>query len=59
MDSSKKTFVKGDDADNVQWMDIDGDIELYANHKEFIEKIAKKYRAHWKPEQKKSKKSKK
>lgn len=49
----------GDDADNVKWMDIDGDIELYANHKDFIEKIAIKYKAHWKPEEKKSKKSKK
>lgn len=37
----------GDDASNVQWMDIDSSIELYATHKEFIQKVANKYKAHW------------
>ncbi len=37
----------GDDASNVQWMEINSDIQLYATHKEFIEKVAKKLNAHW------------
>lgn len=45
---SKNTIFKnfelkaGDDAANVTWMDINADINLYATHKEFVEKVAKK-----------------
>ena len=37
----------GDDAGSVTWKDIDQSISLYANHKIFIEKIAKLHNAHW------------
>lgn len=37
----------GDDATNVDWLDIHDGIELYATHKEFIQKVAEKYKAHW------------
>ncbi len=51
-DGNNKVFKNfelkaGDDASNVQWMDINSDIQLYATHKEFIEKVANKYKAHW------------
>ncbi|XP_043597388.1 ADP-ribose pyrophosphatase, mitochondrial isoform X2 [Bombus pyrosoma] len=40
-------LVAGDDALNVQWMDIDKNLNLYANHSEFIKKTAEKRNAHW------------
>lgn len=52
-DGSNKVFKNfelkaGDDASSVTWMDINSDIELYATHKQFIEQVANKYKAHWK-----------
>ncbi len=38
----------GDDATHVTWMDIDSELKLYATHKDFIEKVASKHKAHWK-----------
>lgn len=49
----------GDDATNVKWMDIDSDMELYASHKQFIEAVANKYKAHWSKPMPKPTKSKK
>lgn len=37
----------GDDAGNVKWMDIDKSLELYANHRDFISKVAERLNAHW------------
>lgn len=37
----------GDDAQNVQWMDVDGSLNLYASHCNFIEAVVKKLKAHW------------
>ncbi|XP_012277187.1 ADP-ribose pyrophosphatase, mitochondrial [Orussus abietinus] len=37
----------GDDASNVRWMDISAQLNLYANHSEFIKRIAHKRGAHW------------
>lgn len=40
-------FEAGDDAKNVRWLDIDEDIQLYANHREMIANVASLHRAHW------------
>ncbi|KAF3420041.1 hypothetical protein E2986_05131 [Frieseomelitta varia] len=40
-------LVAGDDARNVKWMDIDRNLNLYANHSEFIKKTTVKLDAHW------------
>ncbi|KAK1135724.1 ADP-ribose pyrophosphatase, mitochondrial [Melipona bicolor] len=40
-------LIAGDDARNVKWMDIDRNLNLYANHSEFIKKTAEKLDAHW------------
>ena len=40
-------LVAGDDARNVKWMDIDRNLNLYANHSEFIKKTVEKHNAHW------------
>ena len=37
----------GDDAAHVQWMDIGSDLNLYANHREFIASVVKLLGAHW------------
>ncbi|XP_014216844.1 putative nudix hydrolase 6 [Copidosoma floridanum] len=37
----------GDDAKNVKWMDINKELSLYASHKDFIEKVAKRHNACW------------
>ncbi|XP_066928249.1 putative nudix hydrolase 6 isoform X1 [Clytia hemisphaerica] len=37
----------GDDAQAVRWMTIDGDIQLYASHKDFIEKVCTRLGAHF------------
>ena len=51
-DESGKLFDKitlnaGDDAQNVQWVDIDRNLKLYANHLKFIELTVKKRSGHW------------
>lgn len=40
-------LTAGDDACNVKWMDIDGKLNLYANHSEFIKRTVQKHDAHW------------
>lgn len=37
----------GDDACNVRWMDLDKEINLYANHGEFVKKAVLQRDAHW------------
>lgn len=37
----------GDDAQNVRWLDINKDLDLYANHAKFIETVIKNLNAHW------------
>lgn len=37
----------GDDAQAVKWMAIADDIQLYASHKHFIEKVCEKLGAHF------------
>lgn len=37
----------GDDAKNVQWMDIDQSLGLYASHSYFIQTAAMLHGAHW------------
>ncbi|CAL4134106.1 unnamed protein product [Meganyctiphanes norvegica] len=37
----------GDDAQAVKWMDIGQELGLYASHRDFIETVAQKHKAHW------------
>lgn len=37
----------GDDAAHVQWIVLDASLQLYANHKLFIEKVVENRKAHW------------
>ncbi|XP_046327185.2 ADP-ribose pyrophosphatase, mitochondrial-like isoform X2 [Haliotis rufescens] len=37
----------GDDAVGVQWMDVDHSLQLYASHRDFIQKTAEKLQASW------------
>lgn len=43
----KLALKAGDDARNVRWMDINKEINLYANHSEFIKKTVLQRNAHW------------
>ncbi|KAJ7990020.1 hypothetical protein DPEC_G00310530 [Dallia pectoralis] len=44
---SELPLQAGDDAGQVQWMDIDTALPLYASHSHFLEVVAKKRCAHW------------
>nr|XP_053628407.1 ADP-ribose pyrophosphatase, mitochondrial-like [Cherax quadricarinatus] len=37
----------GDDAQAVKWQDISSQLNLYASHRDFIQKVAEKHNAHW------------
>lgn len=37
----------GDDAKDIDWIDINNNLKLYASHVNFIEIVAKKRKAHW------------
>ncbi|CAH1107185.1 unnamed protein product [Psylliodes chrysocephalus] len=37
----------GDDAQSVQWMDVDKNIDLYASHSNFIKSVADRLKSHW------------
>ncbi|KAK9888262.1 hypothetical protein WA026_000525 [Henosepilachna vigintioctopunctata] len=43
----KFNLKAGDDAKNVQWISIDKNLDLYASHCSFIEKVAHLHNAHW------------
>lgn len=45
--TSQISLNAGDDAQSVRWIDIDGQIKLYANHLKFIEIAVKNRDAHW------------
>lgn len=44
---SQLKFQAGDDAKNLQWMDLGREIKLYASHKDFLQKVAAMKHAHW------------
>lgn len=46
-DVGKFDLKAGDDAKNVQWMDVDRNLSLYANHSNFIRAVANLHNAHW------------
>lgn len=41
------TFKAGSDAKHVKWLDVDQHLNLYANHKEFVEMTVDSLNAHW------------
>ena len=41
------SLTPGDDAGSAKWQDIDGSLNLYANHKQFIHKVAEMHNSHW------------
>ncbi|XP_069005860.1 ADP-ribose pyrophosphatase, mitochondrial isoform X1 [Embiotoca jacksoni] len=44
---SKLPLQAGDDAGQVQWVDVDSSFALYASHSHFLELVAKERKAHW------------
>ncbi|XP_037544853.1 ADP-ribose pyrophosphatase, mitochondrial [Nematolebias whitei] len=44
---SELPLQAGDDAGQVQWVDIDSSFTLYANHSHFLQLVAKERNAHW------------
>ncbi|XP_072376575.1 ADP-ribose pyrophosphatase, mitochondrial [Diabrotica undecimpunctata] len=43
----KFNLTAGDDAQNVTWMDVDRNIDLYASHSNFIKAVVDKLGSHW------------
>ncbi|XP_048752926.1 ADP-ribose pyrophosphatase, mitochondrial-like isoform X2 [Ostrea edulis] len=43
----KIDLCAGDDAMNVQWMDLSGSLDLYASHVDFLLEVAKRHSASW------------
>ncbi|CAG5897620.1 unnamed protein product, partial [Menidia menidia] len=43
---SELPLQAGDDAGQVQWVDVDSSLALYANHSHFLELVAKEKKAH-------------
>ncbi len=37
----------GDDAQALQWMDVDATVDLYASHKDIVKKATEELDAHW------------
>ncbi|KAM9394081.1 ADP-ribose pyrophosphatase, mitochondrial [Pholidichthys leucotaenia] len=44
---SELPLQAGDDAGQVQWVDVDSSLALYASHSHFLELVAKERKAHW------------
>ncbi|XP_053194574.1 ADP-ribose pyrophosphatase, mitochondrial [Scomber japonicus] len=44
---SELPLQAGDDAGQVQWVDVDSSFPLYANHSHFLQLVAKERKAHW------------
>lgn len=40
-------YEAGDDAQNVKWLDVNSNITLYANHKDFVKQVVDKLDAFW------------
>lgn len=43
----KLNLHAGDDAQAVKWQDISHQLDLYASHRDFVQKVAEKHCAHW------------
>lgn len=43
----KFNLQAGDDAQNVRWMDIDKNLNLYASHYDLIKNVAERLNSHW------------
>lgn len=44
---SELPLQAGDDAGQVQWVDVNSSFALYASHSHFLELVAKERKAHW------------
>lgn len=44
---SELPLQAGDDAGQVQWVDVDSSFPLYASHSSFLEQVANKRKSHW------------
>ncbi|XP_047427154.1 ADP-ribose pyrophosphatase, mitochondrial [Mugil cephalus] len=44
---SELPLQAGDDAGQVQWMDVDSSVPFYASHSRFLQLVAKERKAHW------------
>uniref|UniRef100_A0A3Q3KGW6 ADP-ribose pyrophosphatase, mitochondrial n=1 Tax=Monopterus albus TaxID=43700 RepID=A0A3Q3KGW6_MONAL len=44
---SELPLQAGDDAGQVQWVDVDSSFALYASHSHFLELVARERKAHW------------
>lgn len=44
---SRVPLLAGDDAQSVQWLAIDGYLDLYANHYDFIRKTCELHHAYF------------
>ncbi|XP_051243223.1 ADP-ribose pyrophosphatase, mitochondrial isoform X2 [Dicentrarchus labrax] len=44
---SELPLQAGDDAGQVQWVDVDSSFPLYASHSDFLKLVAKERKAHW------------
>lgn len=44
---SELPLQAGDDAGQVQWVDVDSSFPFYASHSSFLEQVAKKRKSHW------------
>jgi ADP-ribose pyrophosphatase len=40
-------LIAGDDAKHVRWTDISSNLNLYANHRDFILKVVEMRNGHW------------
>ena len=40
-------FEAGDDAGKVKWLDLNREVQLYANHKKIVQNVIDKLKADW------------
>lgn len=40
-------LMGGDDAMRAKWLDLDRDVQLYANHATIVEQVVQLHDAHW------------
>lgn len=40
-------FEAGDEAQSVRWLDVSGELQLYANHEDIVKQVADKLDAFW------------
>ena len=46
-DTAMLYCLPGDDASDVRWIKLSGDLKVYASHIDFLKLAAKKHNAHW------------